>query len=272
MPDPAPPLAPRQAMLAQLAGALAALGEKLRGQQRAAADVAALGSRAEELAGQARRLAFGAQPDRLPRLRVLAGALAEFAAEMAETAARVEKDSLLGSAVAEALGHHGAELRALAENQGMAEDLSVIRARLRPLVTTLDAIPGRLKAGRERSAELGGLADRARDMAGRAATLTAAGGPGLQDRILGLSRDLGQLAEQAVAVSARLSSDAGMAVRAADAMAGQAQDMALDQSGDSLEAALRRALQAGHRIDRSAGAAATDQAWMGAMRRPTTGP
>jgi hypothetical protein len=106
LPEPVPPPSPRQAMLAQLSGALSALSEKMRAQQQAAIDVCAMGMRAEEIARSTRALAFDRRLTPEDGLRALSGELDEFADEMLATAERVQRDSLLGREVAEALGGH----------------------------------------------------------------------------------------------------------------------------------------------------------------------
>src|SRR4051812_2386533 len=103
-------------MLSQLSGALGALAAKMRAQQQAAIDVCAMGMRAEEIARTTRNLAFdrrltakaGGHATPEAGLRALSGELDEFADEMLATAERVQRDSLLGRAVAEALGGHAA--------------------------------------------------------------------------------------------------------------------------------------------------------------------
>jgi hypothetical protein len=193
-------------MLAQLADALSVLGDKMRAQQQAAIDVCAMGTPAEELARSTRTLAFDRRLAPEAGLLALSGELDEFATEMLATAERVQQDSLLGRAVAEALGGHAADLAALAQQREGAEDPAAIRARLRPLVVTLDALPTRLKASRERTAEVCALAARAREAAARAAGLAADGSVGRQDQMLALSRELGRLAADAADVSAQFSS------------------------------------------------------------------
>lgn len=266
MAEPVPPPSPRQAMLAQLAGALTALGDKMRTQQQAAIDVCALGTRAEEIARSTRNLAFGR--GRVPEdgLRALSGELDDFATEMQATAERVQQDSLLGRAVAEALGGHAADLAALAQQREGAEDPAAIRARLRPLLMTLDALPTRMKAGRERTAEVGALAARAREAATRAAGLAADAGAGRQDRMLALSRELGRLAADAADVSAQFSADAAMAVRAAETMAGQASDLSGGGAATGPAAALSRLLAAGHDMAQATEeASAGSHSWAGSM-------
>ncbi|MFC7475191.1 hypothetical protein ACFQS7_12555 [Dankookia sp. GCM10030260] len=266
MAESAPPPSPRQAMLTQLSGALAALGDKMRAQQQAAIDVCAMGTRAEEIARSTRNLAFDRRLTPEDGLRALSGELDEFAAEMAATAERVQQDSLLGRAVAEALGGHAADLAALAQQRDGAEDPAAIRARLRPLVVTLDALPTRLKASRERTAEVGALAVRAQAAAARAGALAAGGSTGRQDQMLALSRELGSLAADAANVSAQFSADAAMAVRVAEDMAGQAANLSSGRPATGPAAALSRVLSAGHAMAQEAAAApAASQSWTGTM-------
>jgi hypothetical protein len=187
---------------------------------------------------------------------------------MLATAERVQQDSLLGRAVAEALGGHAADLAALAQQREGAEDPAAIRARLRPLVVTLDALPTRMKASRERTAEVGVLAARAREAAGRASALATGDAPGRQDRMLVLSRELGRLAEDAATISAQFSADAAMAVRVAEDMAGQAADLSSGRPAAGPAAALSRVLSAGHAMaEARAGREAPggSHSWAGAM-------
>ncbi|WP_431271939.1 hypothetical protein [Dankookia sp. P2] len=145
---------------------------------------------------------------------------------------------------------------------------AAIRARLRPLVATLDALPVRMKASRERTAEVGALAERAREAASRAGALVAAAGPGRQDAMLALSRALGRLAEDAAAVSAQLAADAALAVRVAEDMAGQAAGLSGEPPATDPAAALSRVISEGHALAQAkAGAAAPGggRSWIGAM-------
>ncbi|MDO9711960.1 hypothetical protein [Paracraurococcus lichenis] len=251
----------RQAMLAQLAGALAALGEKLRTQQQAAVDLCALGARAEEVARTARGLAFDRRLPGEERLRGLSDELQDFAAAMQAAADQVERDTLLGRSVAAALGRHAEDLNALSRLRAEAADLQEVRARLRPLLETLDGLPQQMKANRERTAEVTALAARAGQLALRAGRLAAGGLPGRQDQVIALSRELGRLAEDAVEVSARFSADAAVGVEVAEQMAGRARDLSTGSANG-----LARILEAGHAMAQSApDAPAPRYDWAAAM-------
>lgn len=267
MPEPVPAPSPRQAMLARLAGALTALGEKMRVQQQAAVDVCAMGIRAEEIARTARDLAFDRRFPQGAGLQALSEELDTFAAEMLASAERVQRDTLLGRAVAEALGRHAEDLSVLAAMPAEADDLGAIRARLRPMLVTLDTLPTRLKASRERTAEVAELAARSRALAGQAAALAAGTVPGRQDGMLALSRALGALADDAAEVSARLAADAALAAGAAEAMAGRVEDLSASRPGSDAGGGLARVIEAGQRMAGAADAAAPrPHSWSAAMR------
>lgn len=247
-PAPSPEMQAKQAMLAQLAAALSALGGKMRAQQDAAVDVCALGSRAEEIARGARKLAYSPRHDPHEGLRDLSGALDEFAEEMRATAARVEQETLLGRAVAEALSRHSADLDALAHRPGETLDMGTIRASLRPLATTLAGLPAQMRAGKSRTADVAALAARAVEMANRATELLSGNLVGRQEQMLALARGLGELAEQAVQVSARYSDDAAVAVRVAEEMAGRATNLSRGRPHDGMSASLSEVLSTGHAL------------------------
>lgn len=243
----------KQAMLVQLAAALSALGSKMRAQQEAAVDLCALGARAEEMARSARKLAFSPHHGAHAGLRSLSENLDGLAEEMRTTAERVEQECLLGRAVAEALSRHSAELNALAQQDGRPQDMATIRARLRPLATTLEELPSRMKAGKARTADIAALAARAREIAGQATELLSGNLPGRQEQMLALARGLGQLAEEAVQVSARYAEDANVAVQVAEEMAGRATNLSRRPVPDGGLPSLSALISAGHALAERAG-------------------
>ena len=254
-------------MLRQLAGALGALGDKLRVQQDAAVDVCSLGVRAEEIARAARTLAFERRQDTEAPLAALSAEIAALASEMQATAERAEQDSLMGRAVADALNRHAGDLDALAELGEQATDMAAIRARLRPLAVTLQEVPQRMQAGKAQGAELGALAERSRLVAAQAAALQERSVPGRQEKLIQLSRGLGQLAEDTVRVAARFTEDATVAVSAADGMASRTRGLSKAAGGDPTAASVAELIRAGMaaqaRLDDAgtAGPAAETIAW-----------
>lgn len=238
-------------MLSHLASALFALGEKMRMQSETAVHVCALGARAEEIARTARHMAFDHHGKPQDRVRALSGDLDAFATELLDIAERVERDALLGRAVAEALNRHSTDLDALAQDSIQAQDPAAVRARLQPLAATLQELPTQMRARKERSAELTVLAGRAREVADQAAGLLASGAPGRQEQMLALSRGLGQLAADAVEISAQFSADATMAARVAEGMARRTQTMFGAGRSDAASTALSHVISTGQAMARS---------------------
>jgi len=235
-------------LLAQLSAALIAMGRKMRAQEHAAADIGTLGVRAEEIAGIARSLAFDRRHDPQAKLEALSGALDDLAAEMATAAERVQQQAMLGGAVADALNRHAGELDAVARDPAMAEDLSAVRACLRPLAVTLAEVPRQLQASRAETAELGALATRTRQLATQAAGLVDGSAANQQQVILRISRDLNDLAADAVQVSGRFAADAASAAAAANGMAARAQSAASGAPMLPANASLGDVIVAGHAI------------------------
>jgi len=238
----------KQALLAQLSAALTAMGRKMRAQQHAAADIGTLGIRAEEIAGIARSLAFDRRHDAQAKLEALSGALDELAAGMAAAAERVQQQAMLGGAVADALNRHAGELDSVARDPAMADDLTAVRACLRPLAVTLAEVPRQLQASRAETAELGALAARTRQLASQAAELVEGRAPNQQQAILQISRGLNDLAADAVQVSGRFAADAASAVQAADGMAERAQSAASGVPILPAKASLGDLIAAGHAL------------------------
>jgi len=216
----------KQALLAQLSAALTAMGRKMRAQQHAAADIGTLGVRAEEIAGIARSLAFDRRHNPQAKLEALSSALDDLAVEMAAAAERVQQQAMLGGAVADALNRHASELDAVARDPALADDLTAVRACLRPLAVTLAEVPRQLQASRAETAELGALAARTRQLADEAGDLVDGAVQNQQQAILRISRGLNDLAADAVQVSGRFAADAAAAVQAADGMALRAESVA----------------------------------------------
>jgi hypothetical protein len=246
----------KQVLLAQLSGALNALGRKMQGQQHAAADLCALGVRAEEIAGVARGLAFDRRHNAQAKLEALSGAVDELAAEMAAAAERIRGQALLGGAVADALNRHAADLDAVARDPALADDLSAVRACLRPLAVTLQEVPRQLQASRAETAELGDLATRTRVLADQATGLVDGTAPNQQQLILQISRDLKKLAADAAQVSGRYAADAAGAVRATDGMAERARAAASGEPILPAKASLDHLIAAGHALSQPPAAAA----------------
>jgi hypothetical protein len=206
----------RQALIAGLSSALETLAARLHRQGDAAAEIALLAARAEQIAQDAKRLGSGRpSPATVEHLGEQLDSLARDVALLAE---RASSEATLGREVAQALLAHAP---ALADLQAVT-DLAELRARLGPLAATIEAIPPALRSGGAAlAAELSGLARRAGDLADEAHE--AASDPAvLREAALRLGRGLRGFAEDVATVSTKLSEDADFAERAARALAAEA--------------------------------------------------
>lgn len=209
-------IAARQALVAGLSAALEGLAGRLRRQGAAAAEIALLATRAEQIATEARALGTG----RICPVAVgqLGEQLDELARDVAQLASRAASEATLGREVAEALMAHAPALAHLSAITDIAE----LRRRLEPLAQTIEALPPTLRRGGSAlSAELSGLARRAGDLA-QAAQAAASDPSVLREAALRLGRGLRGFAHDVAAVSTRLSEDAAFAESATRALAAEA--------------------------------------------------
>jgi hypothetical protein len=214
-------------MLADIGAALDALAQRLAQQQKAAAGVAGIAVRAEEIASAARRLAYGAGSTEAEA--AFAKELEEFSADLRQSVELAAKDALTGRAVAAALLQHGAAVDELARMVDTL-DLPTIKARLRPLAVTLAELPATQRAGANRKTELLALAERADLAASAAAALSDARPSQRREIMLDIAHQTATLATDIADAAVAFGQDADMAARAAAAMTGRARHGALGRS------------------------------------------
>ena len=233
------PNAPGRKLLAEISAALDALARRLAQQQRAAAGVAGLAVRAEEIAASARRLAYGVVTDASEAQFV--AELEGFAADLRRSVDLASQDALTGKAVAKALLQHAETIDALGREVDSL-DVSAIRARLRPLAVTLAEIPSTQQAGESRKAELLALAGRADQASATAASIAEARPGARRDMMLEVARTVATLAEDVATAAVAFGQDAEMAARAAEAMTGRAHRISTgedDKASDAIGAVVR---------------------------------
>ncbi len=222
--------AAKHAVLRQLSAALASLAAKMQAQERLAFELRGMAVRCEDIARAAREAATAGGRDAETKRERLAADLAGFARETLEVAHLVGADSLLGREVARAIGAHAEEIAALAQDVGTLPDAAAVRARLRPLSTTLASLPQTLRAeGGEAIREVAALSGKAEGFAARAEALVAAPGHAGREAMLQLSRDLRSLSADMSSAATRMASDAKAAVDAATGMAERAGAMGAPQ-------------------------------------------
>lgn len=169
MPDSADAaIAGRRALVLGLAQALELLGRRMAPHADAAAEVAALAARAEEIAEAARLVTLGRGA-----AAALAGELTAFIAEAQAVAARAAHSAAASREVGALMDHHAGQLGALLADPAAAADLASLRSGLRPLVGALESVQARLAEGGMVADDIAALGGRATGLAqqgaGRAA-------------------------------------------------------------------------------------------------------
>lgn len=165
------PVRARQALLSGLGQALALLADKLTPHGDAAREVATLAAQAEELANRTWAFSRARAPD--PRAAAeLAAAFQSFIAEAADLAERAGRAAAGSREVAATIRNHADDLAELGRGFAGVDDIAALRARLRPLAASLEALPARLQAGREVAADVARLGTHAGELADVAQKLT----------------------------------------------------------------------------------------------------
>ena len=219
----------RQTMVANLTAALEALVRKLSAQRDVAVGACSLAPQAEEIARQARLLAFGRGRVPPEAVRGLVEAIGAMATEAAEVAAEIERGAAIGSQVIATIGNQLARVVAIARDPVRLADPTALRSVLGALAGTLQAMP---ETGQSQDTATQGVLElgrRAAALAERAQRLAAAGGK-LQEEVLALSRDLGAYAAEAARVASALSTDAAQAEKALATMAGEVRNIAMPKA------------------------------------------
>jgi hypothetical protein len=202
--------------------------------------VCALAPQAEELARQARLLAYGSGGGGPEAMRSLAAGIAALSHEAATAAAQASAALMMGRGLAEAIADHAARLAGTAARPELLSDLAALRGALAPLPALLGQVPVLRAATRAAGAAVTELAEQACAFAEEAASVRHApgDGPDLRTRALHLSRGLGDFAEAAVRVAAR--------VNAVGAEAGAASRTGVTGEGpaDGVDARIARILEA----------------------------
>jgi hypothetical protein len=203
-PEPSVSAAKRE-VLNGLAQALAALARRIQGQGEAAHQVGLLTAQAEELAARAWEIACANRIDK-EAAADLAAAVNSFITHAAGLSRRVAREASTSSALAKILCGEAAELEAAGRVLDGVNDMSVIRARLRPLLDRLTAIPARLAAMTEVAADVAGLGDMALAIAERTEGLQESGRtPGIA--AVALYKELRGFANAAGSVASRMWDD-----------------------------------------------------------------
>lgn len=234
----------RHEILAGLAQALALLSTRVQPQGDAARKVAVLAARAEAIAAEAWSIGIAPMPAS-DRVAALARDFKAFINDAAILAQRAAREAAASREVAQEMHRYASELNKAASELDGVVDIAAVRARLRPLATSLEALPARLEGGTEVVNEVAALGARATGLADCAESLHASGrrpGP----VAVAIYRGLRQFAEDAAAIAAVMSVEAGRAQRAVVELADRADRLA---SPEAAAAAQRRSAATGRMSD-----------------------
>jgi hypothetical protein len=197
-PAPSVPSAKREIFLG-LAQALAALARRVQGQGEAASEVGLLIAQAEELASRAWEIACASRSNK-EAADTLAAAVNSFVQHARALSQRVAGEASANNALAKMLQGEAMELETAGRALDGVDDMAVIRARLRPLLDRLTAVPARLAAMTETSSEVAGLGEMAEALAERTRDLQGSGRtPGIA--AVALYRELRGFADAAASVA-----------------------------------------------------------------------
>ena len=203
-PEPSVSAAKRE-VLNGLAQALAALARRVQGQGEAAHQIGLLTAQAEQLAARAWEIACASHIDK-EAAADLAAAVNAFIQHIAALSHRVAREASTNAALAKILSGEATELKAAVRALDNIDDMNVIRARLRPLLDRLTAVPERLAAMTEVAADVAGLGDMALAIAERTEALQESGRtPGIA--AVTLYKELRGFANAAGSIASRMWDD-----------------------------------------------------------------
>lgn len=203
---PSPPTTPlpagaRRELLGTLALALKLVAERILPQAGSANDVAELAARAEELAAEAWTIGGSRVPDPA-RAAALQAEFRTFIEEAAALSARAAQAAAAVRTVGEAIGTHGRDLANLAQSPE-ADDIAVLRARLRPMMATLEQLPQRIADSNALAEDVAAMGPRAEKL-GQDALAAQGHRIPASEKALALYRSLRAIAEEAGTVAATL--------------------------------------------------------------------
>jgi hypothetical protein len=203
-PEPTVSAAKRE-VLNGLAQAVSALARRIQGQGEAAHQVGLLTAQAEELAARAWEIACASRIDK-EAAADLAAAVDSFVQHAAALSQRLAREASTSSALAKILSAEAIEVEAAGRGLDTINDMNVVRARLRPLLDRLTAVPERLAAMTEVAADVVGLGDMAMAIAERTQGLQDSGRtPGIA--AVALYKELRGFANAAASVASRMWDD-----------------------------------------------------------------
>jgi hypothetical protein len=210
-PPPRPPLpggasdpGARRQLLVGVAQALRVLAERLAPQMDAAQDVTDFVIRAEEMAQEAWRLGAARVPDPA-QAAALAAAFQAFIAEAGALSRKAAQEAAASRDLSGRMADQAGMLAKMAASPE-AQDLATLRAQLRPVMVTLEELPGRMAAGHGMAADVAALGTRAAEL-GAQAMAVQQHRVSTTEKLLAICRSLRTLAEEAGVIAETLRGD-----------------------------------------------------------------
>ncbi|GAC1338326.1 MAG: hypothetical protein NVSMB18_04550 [Acetobacteraceae bacterium] len=225
----------RRDILSGLTQALALLGARMQPQADTAREIAMLAARAEEIAQEAWTIGTTLLTANA-RLAALDAAFQSFIADAGELSRSAARQTAVSLEVAAAMETFKAEMKAASLDLEGVDDIGVVRARLRPLASSIAALPARIQSGTAIVDEVAALGERALGLAESAEGLHAKGRNSTQSAIA-IYRGLRAFAESAAEVATNAHKAAARASGAIQDLREQADGMV---SPEAAEAVRRR--------------------------------
>lgn len=208
-----------------LAGVLLMVAGKLQTQGEAARQVSLLVPRAEELALRMRALCSGRNFTEAVAVS-FANEIDEFIGHTIRLAEHASHEAATAREVGGILQVQADELNSVGHALNGDNDMALIRGRLRTMLSTLMALPQRLRAITSVAKDVAELGDRAMTLADSTQALRTANGRNIGIITMDLYRDLRDFADTVSMVAAKMSADAKGVNQAIAKMSERAQQLA----------------------------------------------
>lgn len=232
----------RRALLGGLVMALKLLAQRILPQADTALEVAELAARAEELAAEAWKLGASRVPDPT-RAAALQAEFQAFLEETAELSTRAAHAAAAVRVVGEAIETHGTALSSLAQSP-QAEDLAVLRTKLRPMLTTLEQLPDRIATSKALAEDVAALGTNATRLGSEALAAQGHRIPA-SEKALALYRSLRAIGHQAGTIAETLVAE-GQSLRSTiGSIASHVGEIATGASRATAESRLAQVVAAG---------------------------
>jgi hypothetical protein len=248
-PPPTPAAPPkaglqRRDIVRQVGTAIGDLAKHLATNEHVARSIEEVTQQAKSIAFKAwQAMAGGADVDKMGH--ELFDDLTRLADDMAALADRAGKETIMSKEAASVLGMAAAEFDSIAADPQVFSDIAALRARLRPLLTSLDTIPERLVAGKAIAQAFSESAKSAATLAARGERLSEGGKSGrmlqaVYDSMTDLASQTGQLSTWITANAERGHQVATMMASRVEHLSKAPSEPPVEPGGEKLSAVIGR--------------------------------